>query len=187
MLGALTPHRLPSPPECGTYRVGRVSKLNLNQRGGVRRKRKFHEMGEKILRGAKHEQDRATSTLPLRPTSSRPRGFARNLQGIEGFFARSRRGAGTRREAAFHSPSSSHQAVGPLRVSRTPIVLLFSAALLLCARSLLHGAPQPGETDVATPSRRQRAQSLDGRSRTFRGCLKRRCSTAPPVPLQSAH
>jgi hypothetical protein len=45
-----------------------------------------------------------------------------------------------RRERAFHSPSSSHQAVSPSRGFQTPIILSFSASLRLCARSLLQGS-----------------------------------------------
>jgi hypothetical protein len=60
----------------------------------------------------------------------------------------SRRGAETRRERAFHSPSSSHQAVSPFRGFQTPIFLSFSASLRLCARSLPHG---DGQDLVALP------------------------------------
>jgi hypothetical protein len=60
-----------------------------------------------------------------------------NLEGAIGRRPMTR--AETRREKAFHSPSSSHQPVSPFRGFQTPVFLSFSASLRLCARSLLHG------------------------------------------------
>jgi hypothetical protein len=73
----------------------------------------------------------------------------------------SRRGAETRRERAFHSPSSSHQAVSPFRGSQTPISLPFSASLPLCARSLLNGYGQAATRRTAVAQGWSEAEPWD--------------------------